>query len=115
MAISKGAAKEMLNKYSLHICIYITFDIDTFAFHGIFYRYNFFHSSCIQQSKSNSIMERIQSLQQKKSFQSLYNAKGLFNNMQKLNRLVTGALPYLQPHVQGCGFTKKSFQTLGIV
>ena len=43
----------------------------------------------------------------KKSFQSLHNAKGLFNNMQKLNRLVKGALPYLQPHVQGCGFTKK--------
>ena len=38
---------------------------------------------------------------------SLHNAKGLFNNMQKFNRLVTRVLPYLQPHVQSCGFTKK--------
>ena len=27
--------------------------------------------------------------------------------MQKFNRLVTRVLPYLQPHVQSCGFTKK--------
>ena len=43
----------------------------------------------------------------KKSFQSLHNVKGWFNNMQKFNRLVTRVLPYLQPHVQSCGFTKK--------
>ena len=51
----------------------------------------------------------------KKSFQSLHNAKGLFNNMQKFNSFVTHVLPYLQPHVQSCGFTKKSIQSLGIV
>ena len=51
----------------------------------------------------------------KKSFQSLHNAKGLFNNMQKFNRLVTRVLPYLQPHVQSCGFTKKNqFRVLGL-
>ena len=35
--------------------------------------------------------------------------------MQKFNRLVTGVLPYLQPHVQSCVFTKKNhFRVLGL-
>ena len=86
MAISKGAVKEMLNKYLLHTWIYMQF--------CSFQLYTTVKIKFIHGKDSVTLP--------KKSFQSLHNAKGLFNNMQKFNRL-----PYLQPHVQSCGFTKK--------
>ena len=100
MAISKGAVKEMLNKYFLHTWIYMQF--------CSFQLYTTVKIKFIHGKDSVTLP--------KKSFQSLHNDKGLFNNMQKYATDLWHVSFLIFNHkCKVVVLQKKSIQSLGIV